>query len=328
MIDITKIEPNIINAEPSDKIWLFWGDIDTRKTSVACRFKKHLLAAFDIGYKFVMGAQAVRMQTWSDFKTLVRQLDSPKAREMYDIIVIDTIGMLYSACYDYILSRENASEPSAISQWGAGWKMIRIEFENTLRKIVQKGYGLIMIGHAEEKENDKKKEENSKVKIDIDKRPDLIIQQLADFIFFLNKEENEAGEETVYAYSNLQSRATKARPRNFAPKFEFTYDNLIAELESCVVKLYLEEGLDYEEYLKKSKKQAEELNNTKVDFKKLKDEVITTAQALLETTAAGDVQEIIIKIFKGNKISELLENEKNIEKLQILATELNELKGV
>lgn len=54
---------------------------------------------------------------WKTFKQVLKQLDSDKAREMYDSITFDTISIAWSLCEKYICNRENVDDLSEIP-WG------------------------------------------------------------------------------------------------------------------------------------------------------------------------------------------------------------------
>lgn len=325
MIKLDNITPNVVTSDLSDKIWLFYGEMATRKTSVACQFPKHLLLAWDIGYKFIDGAMAVPMQKWSDFKDVVRQLDQPANKERFNTVVLDTVGMCYQSCYQYMLTQMGVNDPGEVP-YGTGWKKIRNEFEITLRSIVQKGYGLVMIAHSDEVEKEDKisKQKILSVKIDIDKRPDLIIKGLADFVFFLHKENKVVdGVEipTVYAYSNLVQIDTKSRSRYFSDKFEFTYENLQEELRKAVERQYAAKH--------QSVPEATHVNpyeEQPVEFDSLRNEVVDLATVLMNRGFDKEVQETLLNIFKGEKLSNLNENVKTIEGLQVCRDTFIDLK--
>lgn len=323
MIDLTKVQPNFVTPTLNDKIWLFYGEMGTRKTSVSCQFKDHLLFAFDIGYKLINGAMAVPMQKWSDFKNAVKQLDNPEIKNKYKVIIIDTIGMAYQACYMYMLTQMGVSEPSEAGAFGMGWKKIRNEFETVIRSIAQKGYGLIMLAHSDEVEKEDKvtKQKILVTKIDIDKRPDLIIKGLADFVFFLHKEEKEDGTPTVFAYTNLVSIDTKSRSRYLSPKFEFNYETLQQEINNAINKQYQEEQIAIPESIEYTNPYAEE----EVDFASLQKKVQDTALELMEKGQETQVSTLLLSIFKGIKISELTQSKDNIEKLKVALSSMEDL---
>ena len=325
-VDLSKIQPNIVTPNLADKIWLFYGEMGTRKTSVACKFPKHIMFSYDIGYKMINGAMAVPMQTWSDFKSAVKQLDNVANKERFSVVVIDTVGQAYQACYNYVLTQNGASEPGEIGSYGMGWKKIRNEFETTLRSIVQKGYGLVMLAHSDEVEREDKvtKKKVQAIKIDIDKRPDLIIKGLADFVFYLHKEPTDDNQEvpTVYAYSKLIDIDTKARGRYFTPRFEFNYENLLAEMEKAVKLQNAEDGVTVPDgYVADNPYAVKEVN-----FEQLRKEVIEIGSQLIEHGYENDVNTLLSAVFKGVRISEIKETDDTIVKLTTVHTTLLELK--
>lgn len=326
VIDLAKIKPNVVTTSPVDKLWLLYGDTGTRKTSVACSFPNHLLIAIDVGYKLIPGAMPQNISSWSEFKMVVSQLAQKENRERFDVIAIDTVGMLYQMCYQFCLRQMGISDPGE-KGFGMGWKKIRLEFEEQLRKIPQMGYGLIMLAHSDEVEKEDKdtKEVYVTTKIDIDKRPDLIIKQLADFAFFLRKEPHEeTGEPTVYAYTNLIKIETKSRARHFTPKFEFTYENLTHELSAAVKKDFEERGLELDGA---STAPINYYEKTDDDFDELVEKAIGMVQSLLDTPFEAQMTEIVGNLF-SEPISKLKNSARNAEDLKILYTSLKDLKGV
>lgn len=325
-VNLDDIQPNVVTSNLSDKIWLFYGEMGTRKTSVACSFPRHILFAYDIGYKLINGANAIPLQSWSDFKSAVKQLDKTSIKNKYDVVVVDTIGMAYQMCYQYMLTQMGVSEPGEAGAYGMGWKKIRNEFETTIRSIAQKGYGLVMLAHSDEieKEDKVKKVKTTVVKIDIDKRPDMIIKGLADFVFFLHKEvkDETVDTPTVYAYSQLVDIDTKSRSRYFNPRFEFTYENLQHEMELAIQKQYEVEGLN----MPTSFERKNYYEQPVVDFEALLKDTVNMATLLVDKGYTEEVNKLLIDVFKGQKLSELIENEDNINKLQVVNTSLSDLK--
>lgn len=327
-VNLDDVMPNVVTADPVSKIWLFYGDMGTRKTSVACSFPKHLLIAYDIGYKMINGANALPVQNWQDFKSAVKQLDLPKNKSRFDVVVIDTAGKAYQACYQYMCNQMGVSDPSEAGKYGIGWKKVRNEFETTIYSIAQKGYGVVMLAHSDEveKEDPNTKQKYIHTKIDTDKRPEVIIKQMADFVFYLHKEEHpDTHLPTVYAYTNLVQIDTKSRSRYFSPKFEFTYENLCAELDKAVQKQYeIENCVRPEGYVETNPYLVHEVN-----FAELKAKVIGLAQDLLggsNAAAEAEATTLISNMFKGTPISQADESPAMIETLQVAYTSLEEIK--
>lgn len=89
-IDILSIEPTVISRDLKGKYLLLYGKPKTGKTTMASRFPKNLLIAFEKGYNAIDGIKAVDVNKWSEFRQVLKQLEKPEAREMYDTITIDT----------------------------------------------------------------------------------------------------------------------------------------------------------------------------------------------------------------------------------------------
>lgn len=325
-INLDDIQPNVVTADPVSKIWLFYGEMGTRKTSVACSFPKHLLIAYDIGYKFINGAMPLPVQNWQDFKSAVKQLDTEKNKQRFSTVIVDTAGKAYQACYKYMCNQMGVSDPGEAGKFGIGWKKIRDEFETTIYSIAQKGYGVIMLAHSDEieKEDPTTKQKYIQTKIDTDRRPEIIIKQMADFVFYLRKEEHEVTHEpTVYAYTNLVTIDTKSRSRYFSPRFEFTYENLCAELEKAVERQYAEENLARpENYTEKNPYVLE-----KVSFDDIKSRVIQLAQLLLgNPKSEKDATNLLQNMFKGEPVSQVTESPAMLETLQVACTSLEEIR--
>jgi hypothetical protein len=327
-INLDDLKPYVVTSDPSDKIFLFYGEMATRKTSVACRFPQSLLIAFDIGYKFIANGDYIPApcQNWQDFKSIVKQLDKPTNKERFKTIIIDTVGMAYQACYQYVCTQLGVSDPGEAGGYGMGWKKVRNEFEVTLRSIAQKGYGLIMLAHSDEVEKEDKvtKKKVLGVKIDIDKRPDLIIKGLADFVFFLHKEMRDGTDiPTVYAYSKLVDIDTKSRSMYLTPRFEFTYENLLSELESAIERQYSELG----QAIPTNVEQSNPYEVSAVDFEQLRADTIAIATILTNNGYDKDVGELLVNVFKGTPISKLEPSDEVIQKLQVVYSSLDELKS-
>ena len=217
-MDLLNIKPNVISESLNDKIFLFYGEQGTRKTTVAGNFEDSIIAGFEIGYKFISGAIAQPIQTWTEFRNFLRQLRKPEVKERFKTVVIDTVTIAYSMCNDYVLAPLGVSDPGDLG-YGKGWRAVRKEFEKAIMSIPQMGYGLVLIAHADEMQE--KESGNVTAKVDIDKRPAAIIKGLADFIFYTRKEYRDGSEGlpedlTVYAYSGLVDIESKSRSRYFA----------------------------------------------------------------------------------------------------------------
>lgn len=293
MNNILNIQKHVVNSSPKDKIFLFYGAPGTRKTTVATGAKDTtLLLAFEIGYKFIPNIYAMNMTGWHVLKDVVRQLGTAEAKAKYETISIDTIGLAYKACVNYICNINGVQDISDIP-WGGGYRQAKEEFEKVLGSITQMGYGLNMIAHADELNDEKM---GYSVKVDVDKRPSNVIKGMADFILFARKEVRDGSEDsndiTVYAYSDSSNPdiEVKKRARFFPRKFEFTYENLTKALEEAIEK-------QDEFYGTKSESDPDFsiYQETEINFDEFKQEVVNMAQSLLDSGKQQEVIDILQK---------------------------------
>ena len=116
-IDILNITPSVISRDLKGKYVLLYGKPKSGKTTAASQFPKSLLVAFERGYNAIGGIRAVDINKWSDFKTVLRQLEKPEAQQLYQTIIIDTISIAYDYCEQYICA-QNGVQKIADIPWG------------------------------------------------------------------------------------------------------------------------------------------------------------------------------------------------------------------
>jgi len=321
MIDVKNIEGNVVTSSMHDKIWLFYGPPGTWKTTVATgNPERTLLVAYEIGYKFIPNVKAVNATNWHALKDVIRQLQDPEVQEMYDTIVIDTIGLAYKACMNFVIAKKGVTEIGEIP-YGQGYAMAKNEFEKTISTIPQLGYGLVLIAHSDELNDEKN---GISVKVDIDKRPSSVIKGMADFILYARKEKKENGEgdeQSVYAYSESSNPniEVKSRARFFPKRIEFTYENVLAALDYAIIKqdeFYQTKSVDAPNF--------DIYKEEEVDLTELQEEIVTLARGLMDTAMADKVNTILQKELKGVRVSET--NKTHIASLYSIRDEFVELK--
>lgn len=315
-IDLMNIERNVVTSSPLDKIFLFYGEPGTRKTTVAAGdVEKTLLIAFEIGYKFIPGVMAQPVTKWYQFKEIINQLDNIEIKKVFSTVVIDTVGLAYKACVSSVCAANGVAHIGDIP-YGRGYALAKDDFERTINLIPQMGYGLKMIAHSSELDDEKA---GISVKVDIDKRPSGVIKGLADFIFYTRKEPSaeDPNVETVYAYSSVPSNQieVKSRARFFPARFEFTHKNLIKELKTAIEK-------QNEFFGVKSTEQAnfeayKSLDATPEEVEEIKKEITVLGKELMESAYKSEVEKLIHENLKGIRISEAdishIENLHNIK---------------
>jgi DNA polymerase III delta prime subunit len=322
MADLKNLQPHVVTSSPQDKIWLFYGPPGTRKTTVATGSPNDtLLFAYEIGYKFIPGIYALNLTNWHGLKDAVRQLADVDTREKFKTIAIDTIGLAYKACISYICNLKGVTEIGQIP-YGQGYALAKNEFEKVIGSIPQMGYGLIMIAHSDELNDEKN---GLSVKVDIDKRPSSVIKGMADFILYARKEKREGSEDendmTVYSYSEVNNPniEVKSRARFFPKRFEFTYDNLISSLDVAIKEQNKFYGVKSEE-----KPNFTVYQETEIDLESVQNEIKNLAETLSPMGLGEEIAKIINEHLKGVRVTQTTKT--HATSLYAIRDELLELK--
>ena len=148
--DLLNIQPHQVSRDMRGYSVFFYGEPKSGKTTTATKFPNHLLLAFEKGYNAIPGAMAQPINSWSEFRKVLRQLKNEEVQKKFETIIIDTADIAYDYCEAYICANHNVDAIGDIG-YGKGYTLAGKEFDECLRKIVQLNYGLVLISHAVDK---------------------------------------------------------------------------------------------------------------------------------------------------------------------------------
>ena len=307
MIDILSIEPTVISRDLKGKYLLLYGKPKTGKTTMASRFPKNLLIAFEKGYNAIDGIKAVDINKWSEFRQVLRQLEKPEAQAMYDTITIDTTTIAYEMCEQFVCSQNGVQSIRDIP-WGQGWTLVKKEFETCLRKITMLGYGLVLISHIEMRKE--KTADDSEIEIlapSMPKRCYEVVNQIVDIIGHIATEWDDEGNSHRWLYTR-QTPTVMAGSRfpYLAPKIKLGYDELVAAINEAIDKQRDIDGATVVDKIEK--KQEEELS-----FEEIRDEAQKIWAKLVNADPANAekvLKKVEIIFGRKLKLSEITEDQK------------------
>lgn len=282
---------------------------------MACQFPKNLLLAFEKGYNAIAGIKPVDITKWSDLKLVLRQLEKPEARQMYDTITIDTIGIAWEMCEQFVCAQNGVQKIGDIP-WGGGYSACKREFESCLRKITQLGYGLVIIAHVERRIE--KRADDSEVEIlgpAIPKRAYEIVNQLVDIIGYIDITWDEEGNSERWLYTRkTPTIMAGSRFKYLAPKIKFGYNELVEAIGEAIDKA---EKLDGAVVVDTTQQVIEE----KLDYNAIRAEAADLWKRLVEkdTENAGRILKKVEMIFgRPMKLSEITEDQVDLFNLVLL----------
>ena len=125
---LLQIKPHEVSRDLSGYSVLLYGTPKSGKTTIASKFPKALVFAFEKGYSAIPGIMAMPINKWSEFRGFLNDLDEPETKAAYKTIVIDTADIAYDYCTEYILNREGAETMKDIP-YGGGYQMVMKEFD-------------------------------------------------------------------------------------------------------------------------------------------------------------------------------------------------------
>ena len=251
-INLLDIAPHQVSRDLRGYSVFFYGDPKSGKTTIATKFPRHLLLAFEKGYNAIPGAMAQPINTWGEFRKVLRQLKDEKVKEKFETIIIDTADIAYDYCEKYICANAKRGDGGvgvdsiADIPFGKGYGFVSKEFDDCLRSIVQMGYGLVLISHAADKTfKDEAGNEYNQIVPTLDKRARNIVSRLCDIIGY-----SRAVMENDKLVTKLFIRGT---PRymagsrfKYTPDYiDFTYNALVKAIRDAIDEQMKTDGKEY-----------------------------------------------------------------------------------
>lgn len=241
---------------------------------------------------------------------------------MYTTITIDTAGIAYQMCEEYICAQQGVSAIADIP-YGGGYGKVEKEFQDCLRQITQMGYGLIIIAHSTPRIE--KTSDGSEIEIvspDIPKRGAKVINQLVDIIGYIDVQWDDNGQAKRYLYTRKTPRIMAGnRFKYLPPKIPFGYDELVKAIGEAIDKQAIENNSSILEH---------HVENTTIErnFDDIREEARQLWKQLVEENPDKDkakinaekIGEIIQEIFgRPVKLSEITKEQKDLFELVVVA---------
>jgi len=244
-IDIFNVQPHQVSRDMRGYSVFLYGGWKTGKTTTAVKFPKHFLLAFEKGYSAIPGAMAQPINSWSEFRQVLRQLKDDKAKQMFETIIVDTADIAYDYCQKYICANNDVDTIADIA-YGKGYGLVEKEFDECLRQIVQMGYGLVVISHESDKTfTDESGKQYNKIVPTLDKRANNVLARMCDIIMYTRSVTDDGGNEKVVGFMRGTSRFEAGSRFKYTPDYiDLSYSNLVKAIGDALDKQMAEEGAE------------------------------------------------------------------------------------
>lgn len=321
-IDILNIKPSVISRDLRGKYVLLYGKPKSGKTTAATSFPDALLCAFEKGYNAIGGVKPVDITTWPDFKLVLRQLEKPEAKQMYKTIIIDTITIAWDLCEQFVCAQNGVQKLTDIP-WGAGHSAAKKEFESSLRKITQMGYGVVLIAHSTSRIE--KAADGTELEIispDLPKRGAEICNGIVDIIGYIGNEYKD-GEYKRWLYTReTPTLFAGSRFKYLAPKIEFGYKQLVDAISEAIDEAE-RHGATVVDKLEVVQHSGPDYNALMKEAKELWTKLVHPEDNGDEEMARTILKKIELNFGRPMKISEITEDQVTI--LELIVIEMREL---
>ena len=274
-IDLLSIQPHQVSRDMRGYIVFFYGEPKSGKTTTASRFPNSLLLGFEKGYNALPGVMAQPVNTWAEFKKVLKQLKKKEVQEKFSTIIIDTCDIAYDLCEKYICQNAKRSDGGfgvdSIGDigFGKGYTSLAKEFDECLRSIVQMNYGLVLISHSVDKTfTDENGQEFNKIVPTLQSKARNIVNRMADIIGYSRVVTNDDGSLSTKLFMRGTPRYDAGSRFKYTPDYiDFNYNALVNAIGEAVDKQAAEDGSEY--FTSTSTKNLYEDTTHDLDFDKL-----------------------------------------------------------
>lgn len=244
-IDLLSIEPHKVSRDMRGYSVFFYGEPKSGKTTTATKFPHHLLLAFEKGYSAIPGAMAQPINSWSEFRKVLRQLKDPEVQKKFETIILDTADIAYDYCEKYICANNGVDTIGDVG-YGKGYSMVAKEFDEALRSIVQMNYGLVLISHAQDKTfTDEAGKEFNQIIPTLGTRPRNIVSRMCDIIAYSRAVQDAEGNTSTKLFMRGTPRYVAGSRFKYTPDYiDFTYSELVKAITSAIDKQMEEDGAE------------------------------------------------------------------------------------
>ena len=236
------LEPQKISRTLRGKSLMIYGAPGCGKTTLASKFEKSLILAFELGTNALNNVYVLPMKTWKDFKDTVRQLTkNPDLQDKFFNICIDTADEAYKLCEKFVCNKYGVETIKEVAGFGGGYKILDDEFMTPFRDLAYLGYGLLFISHETEKPyTDFNGQEYQKIVPALPNRPFNLINKMVDVIGYIREmpvgTEPDSPRERFMFFRGNEKILTKSRFKYITPKVPLDYDAYVQALYDAIDK--------------------------------------------------------------------------------------------
>lgn len=316
-----EVEKNVISRDLKGKYVLLYGKPKSGKTTAACSFPDAVLLAFEKGYNAIGNAFPYDVNKWSDFKMALRDLEDQRSKDRFKTVIIDTVSICWEMCEKYICQQNGVQKIGDIP-WGAGYTSCKKEFETSIRRITQLGYGVVLIAHSAARIE--KTADGSDIEIispDLPKRAAEVCNGIVDIIGYIGNEWVN-GERKRWLYTRETPTLFAGSRFKYMPdKIPFGYDELVNAIAEAIEMAEEKDGATVADTVATKTESKVDFNTVRARAQELWTQLVGSGDNAKPDVANAILKKIEITMGRRMKLSEFTEDQADLLALVVLDME-------
>lgn len=318
-----EVQKNVISRDLKGKYVLLYGKPKSGKTTAACSFPDAVLLAFEKGYNAIGNAFPFDINKWSDFKMALRDLEDNRAKERFKTVIIDTVSICWEMCEKYVCQQNGVQKIGDIP-WGGGYTACKKEFESSIRRITQLGYGVVLIAHSASRVE--KTADGSDIEIispDLPKRASEVCNGIVDIIGYIGNEWVN-GERKRWLYTRETPTLFAGSRFKYMPdKIPFGYQQLVDAIADAIEMAEQKDGATVVDSVKVKSEEKLDFNTVFAHARELWTKLVGTGDNAKPDVANTILKKIEITMGRRMKLSEFTEDQ--VDLLQLVVIDMEDM---
>ena len=318
---IREEEKNVISRDLKGKYVLLYGKPKSGKTTAACSFPDAVLLAFEKGYNAIGNAYPFDINKWSEFKMALRDLEDARSKERFKTVIVDTVSICWEMCEKFICQQNGVQKIGDIP-WGGGYTACKKEFETSIRRITQLGYGVVLIAHSASRVE--KTADGSDIEIispDLPKRAAEVCNGIVDIIGYIGNEWKD-GERKRWLYTRETPTLFAGSRFKYMPdKIPFSYEALVNAIADAIEMAEKQDGAIVADSVKMKTEESLDFATVRARAQKLWAELVGTGDNANAEMATAILKKIEMTMGRRMKLSEFTEDQVDLLNLVVLDME-------
>ena len=316
-----EVEKNVISRDLKGKYVLLYGKPKSGKTTAACSFPDAVLLAFEKGYNAIGNAYPFDINKWSDFKLALRDLEDARSKERFKTVIIDTVSICWEMCEKYIC-QQNGVQKIGDVPWGGGYTACKKEFETSIRRITQLGYGVVLIAHSASRVE--KTADGSDIEIispDLPKRAAEVCNGIVDIIGYIGNEWVN-GERKRWLYTRETPTLFAGSRFKYMPdKIPFGYEQLVNAIADAIEMAEQKDGATVVDSVKAKTEEVLDFNTIRARAQELWTKLVGSGDNANPEMATTILKKIEMTMGRRMKLSEFTEDQAELLNLVVIDME-------